>query len=1548
MRIVIDMQGAQGGSRKRGIGRYALEFAKAFVLLAQPRHEILFALNGAFDDSIDWLEHQFDGLLRKSQFRVFRPVAPCHALDEGNLWRRQASELLYERFIATLRPDFLLITSLFEGQGDDCVISIEPSGRAYGVAAVLHDLMPLLEPEEYLNTLLRKKWYYHAVDHLKKVDLLLANSDSSRQEALQYLNWPSGHIVTISAAADSRFCVLDRASRGVDDAIAALAITKPFVLFSGAFDERKNVKRLIAAFARLPAALRQSHQLVLVHSIDAGTRGQLQSFARQQGLQEGDLVLPGWVSDDDLVTLYNGCAVFVFPSLHEGFGLPVLEAMACGAPVLAADATSLPEVIGRDEALFDPLDVAAQSRKIAQVLSDPKFAQALRSHGLQQAKQFSWSKTAQRALKALEDWQASRQPQKSQLPVGAACAKARPRLAFFSPLQPAKSGIADYSAELLPELSRHYDIDVIVQQDAPVTDPWVLGNAPIRTVAWFERNARCFDRVLYQFGNSEFHAHEFDLLQRYPGVVVLHDFYLSAVLGKVMDVQQPGVWPQALLESHGWQALIERHAAQDPEEAIARYPGNLAVLQAALGVIVHAEFSRKLAAQFYGNGFADDWHVVKHLRQPVTTNDRAEARVALGLDPESFVVCSFGFLDSSKLNHRLLAAWAQSELTQTRRCKLIFVGQNHGGDYGAQVMQASESMPSPSQIRITGWTDEATYRLYLQAADAAVQLRANSRGETSGTVLDCLNFGLPTIVNANGSNSELPQDALLMLPDAFSDAELVQTLESLWHDPELRATLSRRAQAYIRQAHDPRRCATRYAEAIETAYANGELLGLARSLPRLGNPANPHDLALFARRAIELQPPKRSSGRQLLFDISELAAGGDNPGIHRVALRVLDALLNNPPEDFRIEPIYATAAQGYRYARRFTADFLKLGDLRLEDDPVDVAAGDVLWGLDWAPDLVTRHWPVLAEWRQRGVKVYFTVHDILPLIQAETTFESVTQAHRQWLEAIAHADGLLSVSRTVMEDVHHWLQLFGPQNCHPVYLGWAHHGADLKKPGQVASRPTRAQTQQLAAIERYPAFLLVGTLEPRKMQDQALAAFEWLWRQGIEVSLVIVGKVGWKTERLADRLRQHPERGRHLFWLEGISDDYLEQVYQASTCLIAASKNEGFGLPLIEAAMRGLPILARDIPIFREVCGEHAAYFRGYGPQDLAQSVQRWLDLWERGQAPNSAQMPWMTWAQATRKMLDVILHDQWQSRWEPKADPTVIARYWGSDDRLKTTVGMREGRGLVSTGRPGHFLYGPYLRAKAGRYVAELRGRVGAVGCGDAMVDVCVNQGKTILREAGLSSPAGHEGLLVRVPFALAEEHADVEIRIEVTEHSDLFIDELLIRRASREEDWAAVQDVFKDQREPRLAWWGSHPKIHTEIGVRIGREMVSAGGAGYLIYANYTPLSAGRYRAQVHGISMVENSKDSLAQLSYMDVAWNKGTHTTARIPLKWQDMEATQWVAEIDFELDRAVDDAQVRVWLDENNLDIRVQAVRLIEVMSHDHLDLRFDFAVIDNA
>jgi glycosyltransferase involved in cell wall biosynthesis len=178
--------------------------------------------------------------------------------------------------------------------------------------------------------------------------------------------------------------------------------------------------------------------------------------------------------------------------------------------------------------------------------------------------------------------------------------------------------------------------------------------------------------------------------------------------------------------------------------------------------------------------------------------------------------------------------------------------------------------------------------------------------------------------------------------------------------------------------------------------------------------------------------------------------------------------------------------------------------------------------------------------------------------------------------------------------------------------------------------------------------LMVGTIEPRKSHEQALDAFEILWKQNVPLNLVIVGQQGWKVDSLVERIKKHDQLGKRLFWLARADDDVLSTIYQGAAGLLAASLGEGFGLPLIEAARYQLPIVARDIPVFREVAGEHAYYFRGNTPESLAEAVSAWLKLRETGGAPSSKGIPWLTWEQSAQQLLHSVMSNASYRKWDP------------------------------------------------------------------------------------------------------------------------------------------------------------------------------------------------------------------------------------------------------------------------------------------------------------
>jgi glycosyltransferase involved in cell wall biosynthesis len=1234
VRIVLDLQSCQSESKFRGIGRYSMALAKAVARQAG-NHEIWLVLNDRFPDTVPAIRHEFYDLVPREHIAVFAVNGPVAANNPRNAWRNRAAERVREYFLAGLHPDVVHVSSLFEGWSDDVVTSITASDQNSPVAVTLYDLIPFLHPESYLQDHQARDYYMSKIQSLRNARCLLAISNYSKQEAIRTLDLREESIVNISSAVDARFSPREVSHDEKQLLFDRYKIRRPFVMYAGGDEGRKNMPGLVTAFSYLPTSIRSKHQLVITGRIHAESSARLFRHAESAGMGADELVLTGYVSDEDLIALYNLCKLFVFPSLYEGFGLPVLEAMACGAAVIASNTTSIPEVVGRTDALFDSTRPEAITQKMKQALTDEGFRHSLREHGLEQTKKFSWDNSARDAIAAFE-FLHRQELEKTQ--VTAILPKERPRLAFVSPLPPERSGISTYSAELLPELARFYDITLIIDQES-ISSPMLSAGFPARDVAWFKAHADDFDRILYQLGNSAFHKHMFALLSRHPGVVVLHDFYLSGA-AQWMETTgySPAFFRESLYSSHGYPALsvLNRNGA---ETAAWTYPCNRLALDEADGVIVHSKYAIDAARRWYGDTAASKlWHI-PHLRTIPTQVDHRQARTELGFKPDDFLVCSFGMIGQSKLNHRLLNAWLDSPLARDKRCHLVFVGENEGGDYGRALLDEMANRRAHSRIRITGFVSLELYGRYLEAADAAVQLRALTRGETSRSVLDALAHGLALIINANGPMAEYPDDVLIKLQDDFSDMELIGALENLRDDSSVREQVGTAAQRYIGEFHNPGSIGEEYHRAIEhfaKLSQNAGYRALLNSLANLTTPVEPSPTDLLVMAETIASDTLQVRQKQLLVDTSVLVRGDAKSGIQRVVRSVLLELLASSPPGYRVEPVYCDG-QRYRYARRFASDLLDLATGILEDDVVDAVCGDVYLGLDLSPHLTLAVHDYLKHVNDLGVKLYFVVCDILPMLHPEWWEEGMSKSFGQWFKSIAEVStGIICISHSVVDSVGAWLKANPPDRVEPLSIGFFHLGADIENSLPTAGLPESA-VDVLTALASAPTFVMVGSLVPRRGHRQTLSAFEALWGDGLVANLVVVGKRGWSTE-VVEYLDKHPMLGKRLFWLEDISDEYLEKIYAASTCLIAASEAEGFGLPLVEAARKGLPIIARDIPVFREVAGDHAFYFSGMSHEDLAQAVMVWLDLSSRGKAPSSKDMPWLTWRESTAQLLKAVL----------------------------------------------------------------------------------------------------------------------------------------------------------------------------------------------------------------------------------------------------------------------------------------------------------------------
>jgi glycosyltransferase involved in cell wall biosynthesis len=349
-----------------GAAVYTYELARALAAVDRDNEYVIFARGDHFDD----LPSARPGL------RVLKVRAPSRPM-----------RLVWEQAILPRRLRQLRIDVLHSPHHTTPLL---PCGCRRVVT--FHDLTFLLLPERYPTT---RRLYFQLMTRLsaRVADAVIVPSESVRGDVMRLLRLPPERVFAIPEAAGPAFCPQDAA---VIEAVRhRYGLEGPYVLSVGSLEPGKNRERLLQAFARLRTRGLE-HTLVVAGQRAWRYEGE-EPLARRLGLG-GSARFLGHVPQADLPALYGGAALFAFPSLYEGFGLPALEAMACGTPVVASNVSAVPEVVGEAALQVSPWDVGALAGAMERVLRDERLRDDLRERGLKRAAEFSWERAARRTL----------------------------------------------------------------------------------------------------------------------------------------------------------------------------------------------------------------------------------------------------------------------------------------------------------------------------------------------------------------------------------------------------------------------------------------------------------------------------------------------------------------------------------------------------------------------------------------------------------------------------------------------------------------------------------------------------------------------------------------------------------------------------------------------------------------------------------------------------------------------------------------------------------------------------------------------------------------------------------------------------------------------------------------------------------------------------------------------------------------------------------------------------------------------------------------------
>jgi glycosyltransferase involved in cell wall biosynthesis len=263
---------------------------------------------------------------------------------------------------------------------------------------IVYDMSYLLHGE-YTAKRNRDYLTHYVPISIKKSQHVVTISENAKREIMEHYRVPAEKITIVNPALDHDF-FYRRGEPEVNKMRQKYSITKPYILYTGTLEPRKNILGILESYVQLPEDLRNSYSLVL-----AGGKGWLDDEIKNRldELKDYDIITTGYVPDEDLPAIYSGASVFVYPSHYEGFGMPPLEAMACGVPVISANNSSLPEAVGDAGILIDADDTKGLAKNVERVLRDSALAKEMSEKGLKRAKKFTWESSAATMLKVINE-----------------------------------------------------------------------------------------------------------------------------------------------------------------------------------------------------------------------------------------------------------------------------------------------------------------------------------------------------------------------------------------------------------------------------------------------------------------------------------------------------------------------------------------------------------------------------------------------------------------------------------------------------------------------------------------------------------------------------------------------------------------------------------------------------------------------------------------------------------------------------------------------------------------------------------------------------------------------------------------------------------------------------------------------------------------------------------------------------------------------------------------------------------------------------------------
>lgn len=654
------------------------------------------------------------------------------------------------------------------------------------VFATVYDVIPLVMQDVYINNWpedLREE-YQRRIEQLPVwADKLIFISESAKNDFEQFDPRAVCKSAVVHIAVDH--------TKFWPYAVPKDQSKEPYVLFTGGFDPRKNMDKALEAFSQLVKDYPQEFErfkfyVVCAYSTEARTN--YERLAERLGVLDR-LVLTGYVDNDTLVSLYRGASVFFFPSRYEGFGLPILEAMACGLPIVTTNVSSIPEIIGNLAYYCSVDDTKDMARALADALRKGKSDETRRQESIRRAIKFTWATSGANYSKLFtEILLNARNTENLQ----------RRKIAYVSPWPPQRSGIANYSFEIVRHLKKYVDITLYLDLDKVEESNGEHFDFPSKNLCSLTEDLRKIDYIIYHIGNhTTFHKNIYKMAWEYPGIVVLHDFNIHPFLADAfLGTADENLYATALSEGYGEQGTFSyksiKSSGTEPE--IWKFPMSHALVKRSLATIVHSHWVKE---QMQG---IDNVFVIPLGATAKTTCYEYEADYALkkrlGISPEKFMLATFGIINQLKRIPIILEA---IRIIINLGYPIHFLIGGELIDKSLMIEEKIESLGISKYVTISGYLSDNEFERCIVMSDIILNLRCPSMGESSAALMKALGYGKACILSNYQQFAEIPNSVCWKVDiNEMEIPQLVAYLEELMRNPAARQQLGKNAHFFIK------------------------------------------------------------------------------------------------------------------------------------------------------------------------------------------------------------------------------------------------------------------------------------------------------------------------------------------------------------------------------------------------------------------------------------------------------------------------------------------------------------------------------------------------------------------------------------------------------------------------------------------------------------------------------------------------------------------------------------------------------------------------------